>query len=679
MQLKLSSNWAATKESLLHFDSAVQLCQTNTSAKALSAIWQRRRSMAGFKSPCQPVYLSYVCRSWKKLVQGDRTPWTRAASCAKRGKSELLSLQNFLRRQTTVTLISHPNCKFKNGGVHLTCILGVCTLSARASEDLQGSNAPLQHVRPPNQKGRFAFFQCLVSHKDLENLQPGLMISIKDQWVFHNVWPKLELCIEWASNDVRSKKISCCPGENGWNQDTNPQCWVERSFIDEWAASLDEAAPCKRSAEPALCRENQGCLLNAAQAIKCRDAWRPSSARTQCEWIQACCFVSRNNACLAQSCTSSILPVRSSVSRQNFWDAEVVFTGRRWLFTKIIISNIYNISMNNRSVFLCFSTVPPQELVLVLWRWWHFMRQTVFWDILLQLHGWNPFGMTFFPYSVTFAKGHNHSGVAREYVGTGTPTHSDPWEDAAYFTWILHRKCIANGIWWFYPPEMTMTCFNHASWQITATSSLESRISNYSSQITIKRLEERHGSESDWKAEKNVTQIENLRTILHKFADINEQEFDQTRTSNPDIHTKICFLELGSNYSFSNQTVQSWCEQTSVQTTLIYFLRILRGTLSFIQTHRIFTFVKEKVKRENNPLPISYSRPQMAIRSKTNTEASWNSSKKKEKNTHRRMFSGRNKTNKAIWTLHVEKNMQIWFHILYHYSSQFCKDLIRHI
>ena len=68
MQLKLSSNWAATKESLLHFDSAVQLCQTNTSAKALSAIWQRQRSMAGFKSPCQPVNQSYVCRSWKKTV-----------------------------------------------------------------------------------------------------------------------------------------------------------------------------------------------------------------------------------------------------------------------------------------------------------------------------------------------------------------------------------------------------------------------------------------------------------------------------------------------------------------------------------------------------------------------------------------------------------------------------------
>ena len=68
MQLELSSNWAA-KESLLHFDSPVQLCQSNTSAKALLAIWQRGRSIAGLKSPCQPVNQSYVCRSWKKLVQ----------------------------------------------------------------------------------------------------------------------------------------------------------------------------------------------------------------------------------------------------------------------------------------------------------------------------------------------------------------------------------------------------------------------------------------------------------------------------------------------------------------------------------------------------------------------------------------------------------------------------------
>ena len=145
-------------------------------------------------SACQSVLR--LPKLKKAGARGDKISWSRAASCAKRGKSELLSLQSFLRSQTTVALISHPNCKFKNGGVRLTCILDACTLSARASEDLQGSNAPLQHLRPPNQKGRFAFFQCLVSHKDLENLQPGLMISIKDQWVFHNVWPKLELCIE---------------------------------------------------------------------------------------------------------------------------------------------------------------------------------------------------------------------------------------------------------------------------------------------------------------------------------------------------------------------------------------------------------------------------------------------------------------------------------------------------
>jgi len=61
--------------------------------------------------------------------------------------------------------------------------------------------------------------------------------------------------------------------------------------------------------------------------------------------------------------------------------------------------------------------------------------------------------------------------------------------------------------------------------------------------IRTASLEERHGSESDWKAEKHVTQIENLRTILHKFTDINEQEFDQTRTSNPDIQ-KYASLSL---------------------------------------------------------------------------------------------------------------------------------------
>ena len=117
--------------------------------------------------------------------------------------------------------------------------------------------------------------------------------------------------------------------------------------------------------------------------------------------------------------------------------------------------------------------------------------------------------------------------------------------------------------------------------------------------IRTASLEERHGSESDWKGEENVTQIENLRTILHKLTDLlMSKSLTKPVSSNPNIQRSsniwCCFLELGSNYSFSNQTVQSWCEQTSVQTTLIYFLRILRGTLSFIQTHRIFTFVKKQ-------------------------------------------------------------------------------------
>ena len=56
---------------LLHFDSSpsIQLCQSNKSAKAGPAIWQRRRSITVFKSPCQCVKQSDICWSWKKLVQ----------------------------------------------------------------------------------------------------------------------------------------------------------------------------------------------------------------------------------------------------------------------------------------------------------------------------------------------------------------------------------------------------------------------------------------------------------------------------------------------------------------------------------------------------------------------------------------------------------------------------------
>ena len=206
------------------------LCSLNTTfskqhvCKSSGYLTEVQCSIAGFKLPRQPVNQCDICWSWK-LVQ-EETKYHATVrlllGAGKRGKSELLSLQSFLRSQTTVALISHPNCKFKNGGVRLTGSLIPCTTlseSFRRLARLQCSSAAFEASK--SQGRRFAFFQCLVSREDLKTMQSGLMISIKDQWVLLNLWPKLELCIEWASNDVRSKKISCCPREYGWVPDEN--------------------------------------------------------------------------------------------------------------------------------------------------------------------------------------------------------------------------------------------------------------------------------------------------------------------------------------------------------------------------------------------------------------------------------------------------------------------------
>ena len=61
---------------------------------------------------------------------------------------------------------------------------------------------------------------------------------------------------------------------------SKPCCWND-SMFPVWPSKTSDQPRTPQqlellqSAEPALCWENQGCLLNAAQADTCRDAGRP--------------------------------------------------------------------------------------------------------------------------------------------------------------------------------------------------------------------------------------------------------------------------------------------------------------------------------------------------------------------------------------------------------------------
>ena len=78
-----------------------------------------------------------------------------------------------------------------------------------------------------------------------------------------------------------------------------------------------------------------------------------------------------------------------------------------------------------------------------------------------------------------------------------------------------------------------------------------------------KRLERGGKRDTNWELENHLYKLTDLLT---------SKSLTKPVSSNPNIQKSsniwCCFLELGSNYSFSNQTVQSRCEQTSVQTTV---------------------------------------------------------------------------------------------------------------
>ena len=225
MEVELSSKRAATKEwncCTLTLHIQYNFVKATSLQKLCRLFDKAGAQLQSSNHPCQPVKQSDICWSWEEAgARGDKMLYNRAASLAKRGKSELLSLQNFLRNHTPLELISYPNCNFKNGGVCLTCIFMACTLSARAFQDLHTMH--LCHIWDLEIRTEVCLLSVLgLSWISAQNLQPGLMISIKDQWVFQNMWCTAEVRIARVSNHVDSTKSSGCPREYGWipNKDT---------------------------------------------------------------------------------------------------------------------------------------------------------------------------------------------------------------------------------------------------------------------------------------------------------------------------------------------------------------------------------------------------------------------------------------------------------------------------
>ena len=139
-----------------------------------------------------------------------------------------------------------------------------------------------------------------------------------------------------------------------------------------------------------------------------------------------------------------------------------------------------------------------------------------------------------------------------------------------------------------------------------------------------------------------------------------------TLTSNSLTEREYWFFDSDSS---SNQSVQSrrcvWILLVMVASASSLHIQLLSSNYSvyfnsYIPTHHQDLHIRsQRAKQKTNHM--KYHAPQMATGSKTNIETSWNSSNKHPSD----MFSGRKKTNEI--------------HMLYRCSSQFCKDLIRHI
>ena len=180
--------------------------------------------------------------------------------------------------------------------------------------------------------------------------------------------------------------------------------------------------------------------------------------------------------------------------------------------------------------------------------------------------------------------------------------------------------------------------------------------------IRTASLEERHGSgkrlESGEKCDRNGEPFYTTTLQMHYNA--------LTLTSNSLTEREYWFFDSDSS---SNQSVQSrrcvWILLVMVASASSLHIQLLSSNYSvyfnsYIPTHHQDLHIRsQRAKQKTNHM--KYHAPQMATGSKTNIETSWNSSNKHPSD----MFSGRKKTNEI--------------HMLYRCSSQFCKDLIRHI
>ena len=119
-----------------------------------------------------------------------------------------------------------------------------------------------------------------------------------------------------------------------------------------------------------------------------------------------------------------------------------------------------------------------------------------------------------------------------------------------------------------------------------------------------------------WKSDMAVKEIgkrrkcdRNWEPFYTKITDINEQEFDQTRTSNPniqkpDVASVILVQTVLHRIILFNPGVSEfywwWCEQTSVRIIYIYVLPILQPTLiSYNTVKHIIRICKFVAKQPN--------------------------------------------------------------------------------
>ena len=278
-------------------------------------------------------------------------------------------------------------------------------------------------------------------------------------------------------------------------------------------------------------------------------------------------------------------------------------------------------------------------------------------------------GMTFLGHDVEFRYGTQQSKLLQEIscfalVHFATKTSQEGFQTPQTHHHSFRSAYHHQRLRLFFMAERKTTCKEAWNQDLTDHRALCEQLRT----IRANSFEERHGRGWDWKAEKNVTEMETIlynstNTLISTSKSMTEQEYD--------VDLWFWFFIESLCSLFDRDCVWILFALVWAVFNLYTFFRIfgLRCTLtSYIPTHHQVLHVHSQTTKRQRFISIPWT---------PNGYARQNRHPNNLEKTPIGIPCSEEKRNKTIWTSHVE-NMQIGFTILY-YSSQSCKQLIRHI